>query len=156
MKKQQGFTLVELVIVIVILGILAVTAAPKFLDLSSDAKLATVNGVRAALQSANTVIYSKAVLAGEQKKSTGSVGASGGPVALVFGYVQASSAEVTKVLDLDGDFKIAQGDGTATAATNVMIYTGATPTADAACMLVYTAAADANSKPTYAIVKTGC
>ncbi len=156
MKKQQGFTLVELVIVIVILGILAVTAAPKFLDLSSDAKLATVNGVRAALQSANTVIYSKAVLAGEQKKATGSVDANGEAVALVFGYVQASAAEVTKVLDLDGDFKIAQGDGPATATTNVMIYTGATPTADAACMLVYTAAADANSKPTYEIVKTGC
>ena len=38
MKKQGGFTLIELVVVIVILGILAVTAAPKFLNLQDDAK----------------------------------------------------------------------------------------------------------------------
>ncbi|WP_219592386.1 prepilin-type N-terminal cleavage/methylation domain-containing protein, partial [Aeromonas salmonicida] len=37
MKKQAGFTLIELVIVIIILGILAVTAAPKFLNLQGDA-----------------------------------------------------------------------------------------------------------------------
>ncbi len=73
MQKSKGFTLVELVIVIVILGILAITAAPKFLNLSSDAKISTVNGVKGALQSANAIIYSKAVLAGEHKKASGSV-----------------------------------------------------------------------------------
>ncbi|MDW3189737.1 type II secretion system protein, partial [Vibrio sp. Vb0932] len=38
MKKQTGFTLIELVVVIVILGILAVTAAPRFLNLQNDAR----------------------------------------------------------------------------------------------------------------------
>ncbi|MGL4750761.1 MAG: type II secretion system protein, partial [Shewanella sp.] len=38
MKRQQGFTLIELVVVIIILGILAVTAAPKFINLQSDAR----------------------------------------------------------------------------------------------------------------------
>ncbi|MBM7073074.1 prepilin-type N-terminal cleavage/methylation domain-containing protein [Shewanella sp. 202IG2-18] len=38
MQKQQGFTLIELVVVIIILGILAVTAAPKFINLQSDAR----------------------------------------------------------------------------------------------------------------------
>ena len=45
MKNQAGFTLIELVIVIIILGILAVTAAPKFLNLQDDARLAAANGV---------------------------------------------------------------------------------------------------------------
>lgn len=47
MKKQAGFTLIELVIVIIILGILAVTAAPKFLNLQDDARTSTLKGVEA-------------------------------------------------------------------------------------------------------------
>lgn len=46
MKKQAGFTLIELVIVIIILGILAVTAAPKFLNLQDDARYSAAQGVQ--------------------------------------------------------------------------------------------------------------
>lgn len=165
MQKSKGFTLVELVIVIVILGILAITAAPKFLNLSSDAKISTVNGVKGALQSANAIIYSKAVLAGEHKKASGSVTVDGVAIALVNGYVAATATEVQKVLDIEGGFTVAQGtavtyemgaDDVAVTTADVIIYTGTAPVAASACLLVYKAAASATTKPTYQLVTSGC
>lgn len=165
MQKSKGFTLVELVIVIVILGILAVTAAPKFLNLSSDAKISTVNGVKGALQSANAIIYSKAVLAGKHKEPSASVVVDSATIALVNGYVAATAAEVQKVLEIEGGFTVAQGtavtyemgaDDVAVTTADVIIYTGAAPVAASACMLVYTAAASATTKPTYQLVTSGC
>lgn len=56
-RTQQGFTLIELVMVIVILGVLAAVAVPKFVDLSSDARSAAVQGVAGGITSASSVNY---------------------------------------------------------------------------------------------------
>jgi len=68
-KKQQGFTLIELVVVIVILGILAVTAAPKFINLQSDAHTATLQAIKASMESASTLVHSKSLIKGNENSA---------------------------------------------------------------------------------------
>ncbi|ABV36062.1 methylation site containing protein [Shewanella sediminis HAW-EB3] len=63
-KLQQGFTLIELVIVIIILGILSVIAAPKFLSLSSEAQTSSLEGVAGSIASMNQIVHSKTQIDG--------------------------------------------------------------------------------------------
>ncbi|WP_318465467.1 type II secretion system protein [Photobacterium leiognathi] len=106
MKKQQGFTLIELVVVIVILGILAVTAAPKFMNLQGDARHASLQGLKGAIQGASGIVYGKAAIEGiESTKGTVSAGA--GTVSTLFGYPEASANGIVKAIvgtGTDGDW----------------------------------------------------
>jgi MSHA pilin protein MshA len=64
MKRQQGFTLIELVMVIVILGILAAFALPRFANLTNDARAASVQGLAGAVKSAAGVVHAKWLVSG--------------------------------------------------------------------------------------------
>ena len=61
-ERSRGFTLIELVIIIIILGILAVTAAPKFIDMSTESRLATMKAFGGNLKSAATIFNAKAII----------------------------------------------------------------------------------------------
>lgn len=63
-KNQAGFTLIELVVVIVILGILAATALPKFINVTSDARYAAISGVAGGLRSAVAVAQARYMATG--------------------------------------------------------------------------------------------
>lgn len=60
MKTQQGFTLIELVVVVVILGILSVVAAPKLIGISSDAQKSAIKGLHSTIKTSFDTIYLKA------------------------------------------------------------------------------------------------
>lgn len=168
MKKQQGFTLIELVVVIIILGILAVTAAPKFINLQGDARLSALSGMKSAIQGANSLVYSKALIAGaEGKEETYWTGVSPIPAGLEiatgvfvktrYGYLQGLQAELEKAVDVKfnvgtsaADAKIATDNSADwTIFVNSGVATIWQAGAPSTCKLTYTQAAS-GGKPTYA------
>ena len=110
-RNNGGFTLIELIVVIVILGILAVTAAPKFIDLQSDARLATLNGMKAAINSAVSLTYGKSLVNGKEKEEKVSITINGSPVYVCYGYPCAAATEIQKVLDI-GEFNKCDANST--------------------------------------------
>ncbi|WP_298440971.1 type II secretion system protein [uncultured Ferrimonas sp.] len=166
MKAQKGFTLIELVVVIVILGILAAVAAPKFIDISSDAREATLEGVKGAMKSGNDLVYSKAIIAGQESAATYDVDADGNAVAsggtaavtLEFGYVPETVAGVEFLLDDNSDWTAVAATGFARVfpegITTSVAATASVP-ATSQCYLEYQEAT-ATTKPTYTVVGDGC
>jgi len=149
-KKQAGFTLIELVVVIVILGILAATAAPKFIDLTGDARLSVMKGVQGSINSAVSLAHSKALVAGETG-ATGEIEIGGTYYALVNGYPASAHAgsgagttgnglSLVALIDLDDD-AITFTD----ASPAVITHTAAS--VDANCRITYTNAANVNTPP---------
>ena len=158
MKKQQsGFTLIELVAVIVLLGILSVTALPKFVNLQTDARSSTLDGVKAAMQGASTQVYAKALIAGVEaiaEGATAKVVVNGGDVFLDFGYPINTAME--GLLDLSGDLTV---DTTANNRVRIGFLRGAATLAAGDCYQEYLQATQAGgviSAPTYTEDYSGC
>jgi len=142
-KIERGFTLIELVVVITILGILAAFAVPRFIALEGKAREAAVNGLAGSLRSASALAHGMWLASG----STGNISMDGQTITISNGY--PSTADIDDTLADTTGFSFAVATGTTT-----FTKTGASTAAS--CVVAYTPSAVAGVAPTITSTVTGC
>jgi MSHA pilin protein MshA len=146
--KARGFTLIELVVVITILGILAAFAIPKFISLDTQARVATVNGLVGTVKSAAALARSL----GQATGNPATVTMEGSTVAMVNNYPDSIAGGIPNAVNVSAtDFTYAPG---ATGAVGTWTRVGAPTPAN--CTVAYTPATVGGVPPTVVATITGC
>lgn len=149
-NKSKGFTLIEILIVIVILGILAATAAPKFFNFTAEAQTSVLQTIQASIEGGVALVHNKSIVTGAQNVSSSTVVLAAGSVGTTFGYPlnTATIAYWTRigVIDANSNISINAVSGGA-----LLFYSNdqgtLTSTSDN-CVVVYNAPTMPNTPPT--------
>lgn len=159
MKKSAGFTLLELVVVIVVLGILAVSAAPRFLNIKDKAQLEVVNSAAAAIESASDLGYAGLAMynleKGQRVSSTDTdiktlfdkCGDSSTELCTFTNGYASNSATIMNMVKLDG-FSVVEDNGTD--------FTISPDNISSATCAVYYDHTNADNEPTIRAITSGC
>jgi MSHA pilin protein MshA len=169
-KKQQGFTLIELVVVIVILGVLAVTAAPKFINISADANVSVLKAMGGAILSGASQIHAKSIIKGVQNEPLSNLDLDGdgnNDVEIKYGYPSASrNGGISQIMG--GNFATEWSWSTTYLDTQFWLttasladrppgsYVNQTAVRNSGCYILYNPVTSLGGTPTISYVTTDC